>query len=68
MTDLDLADESVVGIVAFWSVIHVPDHAMPGVFEQFRRVLRPQGCYWWAFTSVTRSDTVRGLHGLSNQR
>ena len=43
MTDLDLADDSVVGIIAFWSVIHVPDHAIPGVFEQFRRVLRPQG-------------------------
>jgi SAM-dependent methyltransferase len=43
MTDLDLADDSVAGIVAFWSIIHVPDHAMPGVFEQFRRVLRPQG-------------------------
>ena len=43
MTDLDLADDSVVGIVAFWSVIHVPDYAIPGVFEQFRRVLRPQG-------------------------
>jgi SAM-dependent methyltransferase len=42
MTDLDLADASVAGIVAFWSVIHVPDHAMPGVFEEFRRVLRPQ--------------------------
>jgi SAM-dependent methyltransferase len=43
MTDLDLADGSVAGIVAFWSVIHVPDHAVPGVFAQFRRVLRPQG-------------------------
>lgn len=43
MTDLDLADDSVAGIVAFWSVIHVPDHAVPGVFEQFRRVLRPDG-------------------------
>jgi SAM-dependent methyltransferase len=43
MTDLDLADDSVAGIVAFWSVIHVPDHAVPDVFEQFRRVLRPQG-------------------------
>jgi SAM-dependent methyltransferase len=43
MTDLDLADDSVVGIIAFWSVIHVPDDAIPGVFEQFRRVLRPQG-------------------------
>ncbi|MEK6438927.1 class I SAM-dependent methyltransferase [Pseudonocardia sp. T1-2H] len=43
MTDLDLADGSVAGVLAFWSVIHVPDHAMPGVFEQFRRVLRPGG-------------------------
>ena len=43
MTDLDLADESVAGVVAFWSVIHVPDDAVPGVFEQFRRVLRPHG-------------------------
>lgn len=43
MTDLDLADDSVAGIVAFWSVIHVPDRAVPGVFEEFRRVLRPQG-------------------------
>lgn len=43
MTDLDLADRSVAGVVAFWSVIHVPDDAVPGVFEQFRRVLRPGG-------------------------
>jgi SAM-dependent methyltransferase len=43
MTDLALADDSVAGIVAFWSVIHVPDHAVPGVFQQFRRVLRPGG-------------------------
>jgi SAM-dependent methyltransferase len=43
MTDLDLADDSVAGVVAFWSVIHVPDDAVPGVFEEFRRVLRPQG-------------------------
>jgi SAM-dependent methyltransferase len=43
MTDLDIPDDSVVGIVAFWSVIHVPDRAISGVFEQFRRVLRPQG-------------------------
>jgi SAM-dependent methyltransferase len=43
MTDLDLADDSVAGVLAFWSVIHVPDAAMPQVFEEFRRVLRP-GC------------------------
>jgi SAM-dependent methyltransferase len=43
MTDLALADGSVAGLVAFWSVIHVPDDAVPGVFDQFRRVLRPAG-------------------------
>ena len=40
ITDLDLADESVAGVLAFWSVIHVPDDAVPGVFGQFHRVLR----------------------------
>ncbi len=43
MTDLDLADDSVTGLLAFWSVIHVPDHSVPGVFGQFGRVLRPGG-------------------------
>jgi SAM-dependent methyltransferase len=43
MTNLDLADDSVTGVLAFWSVIHVPDHAVPGVFAEFRRVMRPGG-------------------------
>ena len=43
MTDLDLADRSLTGVVAFWSVIHVPDQSVPGVFAEFRRVMRPAG-------------------------
>ena len=43
MTDLDLADDSVTGVVAFWSVIHVPDESVPGVLAQFRRVMRAGG-------------------------
>ncbi|MFJ9389920.1 class I SAM-dependent methyltransferase [Nocardioides sp. NPDC101246] len=43
MTDLPLADRSLGGVLAFWSVIHIPDAAVPGVFEEFRRVLRPGG-------------------------
>ena len=43
MTDLPLADRSLGGVLAFWSVIHIPDSAVPGVFEEFRRVLRPGG-------------------------
>jgi SAM-dependent methyltransferase len=40
MTDLRLADASAGGLLAFWSLIHVPSHAVPGVFAHFRRVLR----------------------------
>lgn len=43
MTDLELVDSSVAGVLAFWSVIHVPDHAIPGVLGEFHRVLRPGG-------------------------
>jgi SAM-dependent methyltransferase len=42
MTELDLADDSLTGVLAFWSVIHVPDHAVPAVFAQFHRVLHPE--------------------------
>jgi SAM-dependent methyltransferase len=41
MTELDLAGASVAGLLAFWSLVHVPDHAVPGVFAQFERVMRP---------------------------
>ena len=41
MTALDLADESLGGAIAFWSLIHVPDAAVPTVLSGFRRILRP---------------------------
>ncbi|MFI6763474.1 class I SAM-dependent DNA methyltransferase [Micromonospora sp. NPDC050417] len=40
MTDLDLTDASVAGLLAFWSLIHIPDAAVPQVLGHFRRVLR----------------------------
>ncbi|WP_433796451.1 class I SAM-dependent DNA methyltransferase [Actinoplanes sp. CA-252034] len=43
MTDLRLADASVAGVLAFWSLIHIPDDMIPTVFGHFRRVLRPGG-------------------------
>jgi SAM-dependent methyltransferase len=43
MTDLSLADGSVAALLAFWSLIHVPDEAVPSVLQEFRRVLRPGG-------------------------
>jgi ubiquinone/menaquinone biosynthesis C-methylase UbiE len=43
MTDLDVPDSSVGGLLAFFSVIHVPDEQIPTVFTHFLRVLRPGG-------------------------
>lgn len=43
MTNLALADASVAGVVAWYSLIHVPDDEVSSVFAHFRRVLRPGG-------------------------
>ena len=43
MTDLSLADASVSGLVAWYSLIHVPDEDMHSVFAHFHRVVRPGG-------------------------
>jgi SAM-dependent methyltransferase len=43
MTDPELADGSVAGLLAFWSLIHIPDDELPGVLGHFVRVLRPGG-------------------------
>ncbi|HEX2894677.1 MAG TPA: class I SAM-dependent methyltransferase [Marmoricola sp.] len=65
MTDLDLPEHSLAGVLAFWSVIHVPDDAVPGVFEQFRRVLRPGGPLLVGFHVGDR--TIRSTQGYTGR-
>ncbi|WP_410673252.1 class I SAM-dependent DNA methyltransferase [Amycolatopsis sp. cmx-4-68] len=43
MTDLALPGASVAGVLASWSLIHIPDDAVPVALGHFRRVLRPGG-------------------------
>lgn len=40
---LALAGASMAGLVAWYSLIHVPDEEISPVFAHFRRVLRPGG-------------------------
>ncbi|SFP79752.1 Methyltransferase domain-containing protein [Amycolatopsis arida] len=49
MTELALRDGSLGGIVAWYSVIHVPEEELPRVFVEFHRVLAPGGYLQLAF-------------------
>ncbi|WP_326559661.1 class I SAM-dependent DNA methyltransferase [Micromonospora sp. NBC_01796] len=64
MTDLDLADASTAALLAFWSLIHVPDDAIPTVLGHFHRVLRPGGPLLLGFhvgdESVLRTEGYGG--------
>ncbi|WP_433179233.1 class I SAM-dependent DNA methyltransferase [Actinoallomurus sp. CA-150999] len=43
MTALDVADEALGGIVAWYSVIHIPTERLPELFAEFHRALAPGG-------------------------
>lgn len=43
MAQLDLPDDSLAGILAFYSVIHTPPAELPPVLAEFHRVLEPGG-------------------------
>jgi ubiquinone/menaquinone biosynthesis C-methylase UbiE len=49
MTSLELADDSLTGLLAWFSLIHVPDDEVPEVLAEFSRVLRPGGALLLGF-------------------
>ena len=46
---LDLADASMAGLVAWYSIIHTPPEHLPEVFAELHRVIRPNGLLLLAF-------------------
>ena len=49
MLALDLPDDSLGGVLAWYSTIHVPDEQLPRALAEFRRVLVPGGHLLLAF-------------------
>lgn len=67
MTALDLADGSLGGLVAWYSLIHVPPELHAGVLAEFARVLTPGGHLLLAFqigTEVRHLTSGYGHDGL----
>ena len=49
MLALNVADETWAGVVAFYSLIHVPREQVTRALQELRRVLRPDGVLFLAF-------------------
>lgn len=49
MTSLDLANETLTGLLAWFCLIHVPDEEVPTVLAEFHRTLKPGGVLLLAF-------------------
>jgi ubiquinone/menaquinone biosynthesis C-methylase UbiE len=49
MMALELGDESLAGIVAFYAIVNIPHNSVPSVFREMARVLQPGGLLLLAF-------------------
>lgn len=65
MTKLDFANESLAGIVAFYSIVHLDAVELLVVMREFRRVLRPGGLLLVAFHIGNEVSHVDDLWGCT---
>ncbi|MFI7437099.1 class I SAM-dependent DNA methyltransferase [Micromonospora haikouensis] len=63
MTDLPLPDAGLAGLVAWYSIIHLPPEALPAVFAEFHRVLAPGGELLLAFKAGDRRIRLEQAYG-----
>ncbi|MGW5671059.1 class I SAM-dependent DNA methyltransferase [Micromonospora sp. NPDC003776] len=63
MTDLAAPDGGLAGLVAWYSVIHLPPELLPGVFAGFHRVLAPGGHLLLAVKAGDRRIRLQQAYG-----
>jgi ubiquinone/menaquinone biosynthesis C-methylase UbiE len=63
MLGLELADESLAGIVAFYSIVHLPQDSLPQAFCEMERVLQPGGRLLLAFHMGNEVIQLKELWG-----
>jgi SAM-dependent methyltransferase len=62
---LSLEDNSLVGIVAFYAIVNIPEESLPKVFQEIERVLQPGGLLLLAFHIGDEVVPVKELWGRS---
>lgn len=63
MLALDLPDGALAGIAAFYAIVNIAPDALPAVFREMARVLRPGGLLLLAFHVGTAARRERELWG-----
>ncbi|WP_431953846.1 class I SAM-dependent DNA methyltransferase [Nocardia lijiangensis] len=58
MEELTIEDGALSGLVAWYSIIHLPPQRVPRVLREFHRVLRNGGHALLAFQTADATDTV----------
>jgi ubiquinone/menaquinone biosynthesis C-methylase UbiE len=67
MMALDVPDDSLAGITAFYSIVNIPKESLPSALREMERVLKPGGQVFLAFhigDGVTGEDELWG-HPIS---
>lgn len=65
ITRLDIADGSLVGAAAWYSIIHTPPERLARLLGEFHRVLRPQGYLVLAFQ--VGDEQIRLTHAYGHE-
>jgi ubiquinone/menaquinone biosynthesis C-methylase UbiE len=64
MTALDIPDDTLAGIAAFYSIVNMPKESLPIVFREMERVLQPGGMLLLSFhigDEIVHPDNLLGV-------